>query len=271
MDDDRSGPTKAYRNETFINSPEARELRILAEYVEPAARFEKYNVSDTIVFFGSARALPRDEANKRLEAARNHGGDVARAERDLTLSRYYEEARTLAGRLTEWSKGLEGTKRRFLICTGGGPGIMEAANRGASEAGGINTGFNVSLPMEQNDNPFITRELDFEFHYFFMRKFWFVYLAKAIVVFSGGFGTLDEFFEVLTLIQTQKTRKRIPIVLFGKDFWDDALNLEALVRHGTISAGDLDLFFETDSVDEALDHIVAGLTEHALDRPGGFM
>jgi len=271
MDDDRSGPTKAYRNESFINSPEARELRILAEYVEPETRFEKYNVSDTIVFFGSARALPRDEANKRLDAARNHGGDVARAERDLGLSRYYEEARALAGRLTEWSKGLEGTKRRFLVCTGGGPGIMEAANRGASEAGGINIGFNVSLPMEQNDNPFITRELDFEFHYFFMRKFWFFYLAKAIVVFPGGFGTLDEFFEVLTLIQTEKTRKRIPIVLFGKAFWGDALNLEALVRHGTVSAGDLDLFFETDSVDDAFDYIVSSLEQHALDRPGGFM
>ena len=265
------GPGKAYKNERFLNSPDARELRILSEYIEPQSRFEEYNVADTIVFFGSARLLPLDEANRRLEAARNHGGDVAGAERDLDLSRYYEDARTLAGRLTEWAKGLEGTKRRFLVCTGGGPGIMEAANRGASEADGINIGFNISLPFEQHDNPFITRELNFEFHYFFMRKFWFIYLAKALVVFPGGFGTLDELFETLTLMQTKKLNKVMPIVLFGTSFWDDVLNLDALVKYGTISAGDLDLFMKTDSIDDAYDHIVSSLAANALEKPGGIL
>jgi len=206
-----------------------------------------------------------------LDAARNHGGDVAGAERDLAMSRYYEDARSLAGKLTEWSKGLEGSSRRFLVCTGGGPGIMEAANRGASEAGGINIGFNISLPLEQHDNPYITRELNFEFHYFFMRKFWFIYLAKALVAFPGGFGTLDELFESLTLIQTRKLNKPLPIVLFGTEFWDDVLNLEALVKYGTISAGDLDLFLKTDSLDEAFRYIVDHLTEGALEKPGGIL
>jgi uncharacterized protein (TIGR00730 family) len=269
MDEHHKGPVKAYRDERFINSPNARSLRILAEYLEPEARFEELDVSDTIVFFGSARMKSRDEAIRQLEAARNHGGDIACAELDLENSRYYEDARTLAHRLTKWSKDLEGEKRRFLVCTGGGPGIMEAANRGSSEAGGVNIGLNISLPFEQHDNPFITRELSFEFHYFFMRKFWFMYLAKAMIVFPGGFGTMDEFFETLTLIQTKKINKVMPIVLYGKSFWRDTLNLDALVRHGTISPGDIDLFREADSVDEAFDYIVEGLCEHALCRPGG--
>lgn len=271
MEEERKGPVKAYKDERFINGPDARELRILSEYMEPEARFEEFDVSDTIVFFGSARTKPREDAERQLEAARNHGGDVASAERDLKMSRYYEDARTLAYRLTEWSKGLEQTKRRFLVCTGGGPGIMEAANRGASEAGGINVGLNISLPFEQHDNPYITRELSFEFHYFFMRKFWFVYLAKAMVVFPGGFGTMDELFETLTLVQTKKAEKRMPIVLYGKAFWNDVMNLEALVRHGTVSPGDLDLFRHVDSVDEAYDHIVEHLSEYGLVHPGGSM
>jgi uncharacterized protein (TIGR00730 family) len=269
MEEDQNGPTKAYKDEEFINSPSARGLRILAEYMEPDARFDDLDVSDTIVFFGSARTKSREDAIKALEAARNHSGDVATAERDLENSRYYEDARTLAHRLTEWSKGLEDQKRRFLVCTGGGPGIMEAANRGASEADGINIGLNISLPFEQHDNPYISRELSFEFHYFFMRKFWFMYLAKAMIVFPGGFGTMDEFFETLTLIQTKKINKVMPIVLYGKSFWRDTLNLDSLVKHGTISAGDLDLFREADSVDEAFDYIVEGLSEHALGNPGG--
>ncbi len=269
MDEEHKGPSKAYRDERFLNSPDAREIRILAEYMEPEARFEAFDVSDTIVFFGSARTKPRDEALRLLEAAREHGGDVSVAERDLEMSRYYEDARTLSYRLTEWSKGLEDQKRRFLVCTGGGPGIMEAANRGASEAGGINIGLNISLPFEQHDNPYITRELSFEFHYFFMRKFWFIYLAKALIVFPGGFGTMDEFFETLTLIQTQKTGKKMPIVLYGKSFWGDVLNLDALVKHGTVSAGDLDLFRYADTVDEAYEFIVESLCEYALESPGG--
>lgn len=265
------GPSKAYKNEQFLNSPDARQVRILSEYLEPQARFEEYQVSDTIVFFGSARLKSRDDAIQKLEAARAHGGDIAGAERDLEMSRFYEDARSLAGRLTEWSKNLEDTKRRFLICTGGGPGIMEAANRGASESGGINIGFNISLPFEQHDNPYITRELNFEFHYFFTRKFWFIYLAKALVVFPGGFGTLDELFETLTLIQTRKLNKTMPIVLFGKEFWDDVLNLDALVKYGTVSPADLDLFIKTDSMDEAYAHIVDQLTENALKKPGGIL
>lgn len=262
---------KAYRNERFLSSADARELRILSEYMEPRARFRDLNVSDVIVFFGSARMLAKDEAERRLQEAQASGGDVTRAERDLEMSAYYESARALANRLTTWSKDLEDSRRRFLICTGGGPGIMEAANRGASEAGGINIGFNISLPHEQTDNPYITRELNFEFHYFFMRKFWFIYLAKALVVFPGGFGTLDELFESLTLIQTRKLRKPLPIVLFGKAFWNDVLDLDALVRHGTISPEDLDLFFATDSLDEAFDHIVEQLSAHALGQPGGLL
>ena len=269
MEEDQKGPMKAYRNEKFLNSPDARELRMLAEYMEPEARFDAFDVSDTIVFFGSARIKSREEAEKILDAVRKDGGDTATAERDLKMSRYYEEARDLAGRLTEWSKGLEDQKRRFLVCTGGGPGIMEAANRGASEAGGINIGFNISLPFEQHDNPYITRELSFEFHYFFMRKFWFIYLAKALIVFPGGFGTMDEFFETLTLIQTQKTGKVMPIVLYGKSFWGDVLNLDALVKYGTVSEADLKLFRTVDSVDEAYDFIVEGLSEYALGNPGG--
>jgi len=269
MEEEHKGQMKAYRNEKFLNSPDARELRMLAEYMEPEARFEAFDVSDTIVFFGSARTKSREEAERILGGVRKDGGDTATAERDLEMSRYYEEARELAGRLTEWSKGLEEQKRRFLVCTGGGPGIMEAANRGASEAGGINIGFNISLPFEQHHNPYITRELSFEFHYFFMRKFWFIYLAKALIVFPGGFGTMDEFFETLTLIQTQKTGKVMPIVLYGKSFWGDVLNLDALVKHGTVSEDDLKLFRSVDTVDEAYDFIVEGLSEYALGNPGG--
>ncbi len=271
MADNSDRPLKAYKNEKFLSSKDARGLRILAEYMEPEVRFEEFQVRDTVVFFGSARIIPREDAEKRLETAREHAGDVAAAERDLRMSVYYEAARELAHRLTEWSKNLEGEGCRFIVCSGGGPGIMEAANRGASEAAGINAGLNISLPQEQTDNPYITRELNFEFHYFFMRKFWFVYLAKAIVIFPGGFGTMDEFFEVMTLMQTRKLTKPIPIVLYGGEFWNDVLNLDALVRHGTIDAGDKNLFFETDSVDEAFDFITTELIEKSLGTPGGVL
>lgn len=267
---DEKESLKAYKNETFMNSPDARELRILSEYLEPNARLEDYDISDTIVFFGSARILPRDVAEKQLAAARDENTGIEAAERKLMMSRFYEDARELARRMTEWSKELEDKTRRFLICTGGGPGIMEAANRGASEAGGINIGFNISLPFEQHFNPYITRELNFEFHYFFMRKFWFLYLAKAMVVFPGGFGTMDELFETLTLIQTKKSKKQLPIILYGKEFWGDVLNLDALVKYGTISAEDLKLFHVTDSVDEAFEHLVGQLSGAALEHPGGY-
>ncbi len=272
MPDSRYGAMKAYENPHFVNSPDARSLRILAEYLEPATRFEEFDVKDTIVFFGSARFLSREDAEKALEtatAAGAQGEELKRAEMVVEMSRYYEATRELSGRLTTWSKSLEGTERRFVVCSGGGPGIMEAANRGASEAKGENIGLNISLPFEQNDNPHITRRLSFEFHYFFMRKFWFTYLAKAMVVMPGGFGTLDEFMETVTLVQTLKIKKKLPIVLFGKKFWSEVLNFEPLVRHGTISSSDVDLFFQTDSVDDAYDYLVRELTEHALgDRTG---
>ena len=264
-------PVKAYRNQAFIDRIDARPLRILAEYLEPQARFEDLNIADTIVFFGSARILSKQEATRALEEARASDGGVDAAEKRLALSRYYEDARELARRLTEWSKGLEDTRRRFVVCTGGGPGIMEAANRGASEAKGINIGLNISLPEEQFDNPHTTRELAFEFHYFFMRKFWFTYLAKALVIFPGGFGTMDEFFELMTLVQTGKLKKKLPIVVYGRDYWDDVLDFDAMVRHGVIDKGDLDLIHRSDSVEDAYRYITTEMTERFLDDPGGWL
>lgn len=234
---------KAYRNPQFMSSRAARPLRILAEYLEPRSRLDAERVEDTIVFFGSARLK---EGNK-----------------------YYEAARELAYRLTQWSKGLDPEgRRRFVVCTGGGPGIMEAANRGASEARGRNVGLTIALPQEELVNPYVTRELECHFHYFFMRKFWFAYLAKALVVFPGGYGTLDELFEMLTLVQTRRMQKPMPIVLFGNDYWNEVVNFDALVRHGTIDAADLGLMYRTDSVDEAFAHLVKQLMEQALDQPG---
>jgi uncharacterized protein (TIGR00730 family) len=233
---------KAYHDKEFINSKDARALRILAEYLEPRSRFERHGVEDTIVFYGSARLKEG--------------------------SRWYEAARELAFRMTRWSMGLTATERRFVVCSGGGPGIMEAASRGASEAKGKSIGLGISLPFEQHDNPWLTPELGFHFHYFFMRKFWFAYLAKAMVAFPGGFGTLDELFETLTLVQTKKMLKPMPILLFGKSYWDEVINFDALVRHGTIDAKDVDLVHRTDSVDEAYNWLVPLLTKYALDNPG---
>jgi len=262
---------KAYRNREFLNSKEARSLRILSEYLEPKARFDKYRIDDTIVFMGSARILPREQAEAALKKAQKSGGDLARAREDVAMSLYYEQARELAFRLTQWSKGLDSEERRFVVCTGAGPGIMEAANRGAAEAHGMNVGLRISIPVEEVDNPYVTRELMFQFHYFFMRKFWFYYLAKAVLIFPGGFGTLDELFELLTLVQTHKMTKPMPIVLFGTKFWDEVVNFDALVKHGTISAKDLSLVRRTDSVDEAYEWLVQQLTEHMLQRPGAIL
>ena len=258
---------KAYKNVSFLNSREARPIRILSEYVEPLARFARYNVTDTVVFFGSARALPRDTAAEELARAES-GGDadgIERAKRQLELARYYEDARELANLLTTWSKGLELPERRFIVCSGGGPGIMEAANRGASEAAGISIGLGISLPKEATANPYITRELGFEFHYFFTRKFWFVYLAKAMVVFPGGFGTMDELFELLTLIQTQKIDRDLPIVLYGKEFWDDVLDFDALVRWGTIAAEDIKLCHRASTPEDAFEYLKGELTRLHLE------
>jgi uncharacterized protein (TIGR00730 family) len=235
---------KAYRDPKFINSEEARALRILAEYVEPKSRLDAAEISDTVVFFGSAR-LKED-------------------------SPWCKAAHDLAYRLTQWSKGLaaEQHDKRFVVCSGGGPGIMQAANRGASEAGGVNIGMSIALPREEHANPYITRELAFHFHYFFMRKFWLVYLAKAVVVFPGGYGTFDELFEVLTLVQTGKITKDMPIVLFGKDYWNEVVNFEALARHGVINPEDVNLMHRTDSVDDAYDYLLRHLSGEALANPG---
>ena len=259
---------KAYQDTRFLESKDARALRILAEYMEPLYRFQRNNIQDTIVFMGSARLRSEEAAKAALAEAERAGQGIEAAHTALRLSIYYEEARELAQRLTAWSKKLDRKERRFVVCTGGGPGIMEAANRGASEAKGLNVGLTISIPDEEFDNPYVSPELHFYFHYFFMRKFWFVYLAKAVVLFPGGYGTLDELFEILTLVQTRKTRKRMPIVLFGAKYWDEVVNFDALVKYGTISPHDLDLFHRTDSVDEAYEIITKGLTENALGSPG---
>ena len=259
---------KAYQNPRFLESKDARALRILAEYLEPLSRFARFKIQDTIVFMGSARLQSRAGAEAALATAETNGEGVEAARTAVELSVYYEAARELARRLTEWSKQLGRDERRFVVCTGGGPGIMEAANRGASEAKGLNVGLTISIPNEEFYNPYVSRELHVHFHYFFMRKFWFVYLAKAVVLFPGGFGTLDELFEILTLVQTRKMRKRVPIVLFGAKYWDEVLNFDALVKYGTISAADLGLFHRTDSIEEAYDIITRGLTRDALATPG---
>ncbi|MFC4726487.1 LOG family protein [Glycocaulis abyssi] len=262
-------PVEAYANPDFMGSPDARPLRILAEYLYPKKQFETHKVDDTILFFGSARIPCRQDAEAALETARKTNADIKAAERAVFMSQYYEDTRELARRLTEWSLNLEDCQeRRFVICTGAGPGIMEAANRGARDAGGETIGLGITLPKEETNNPYVTPELNFEFHYFFTRKFWFLYPAKALVLMPGGFGTLDELFETLTLLQTRKMKKRLPVVLFGSEYWDKVLNLQALADFGAINQEDLDLVYRTDSVDDAFTYIVDQLCQYALPNPG---
>jgi hypothetical protein len=268
---ERRRAVKAYLKESFLTSSEARPLRVLAEYFEPRSRFDHYQIDDTIVFIGSARFASREQAEAELQAAERGEGDLERARRRVATARYYEAARELARRLTGWSKQRVDEERRFVVCSGGGPGIMEAANRGASEAKGLNVGLTISIPTDEFDNQYVTRELSFHFHYFFMRKFWFAYLAKALLVFPGGFGTLDELFEILTLRQTHKMKKHLTIVLFGPEYWDEVIDFEALVRHGTISREDLQLFHRTDSVDEAYEIVTRELTQYALAERGAIL
>ena len=266
----------AYRDYQFLESEEARPLRILAEYLEPLRRFKAQNIQDTVVFFGSARIHSREHAEQalaRLERRFGSRGEtlnehLTRGRKAVEWSKYYEDARTLARMLAEWSLTLDSPHHRFVVTSGGGPGIMEAANRGASEAKGLNIGLTISIPLEEFDNRYVTRELSFHFHYFFMRKFWFAYLAKALLVFPGGFGTLDEVFEILTLRQTRKMGKPMVIVLFGTKYWDEVINFEALIRHGTINREDLQLFHRTDSVDEAYEIVTRQLMEHAFTERG---
>jgi uncharacterized protein (TIGR00730 family) len=231
----------AYLNEEFLNTADARILRILAEYLEPVSHFRREKIRDTVVFFGSARLTE-----------------------DGPLGRYYQDARTLARKVTEWSEQLTNSTHRFVVCSGGGPGIMEAANRGAFDAKGKSIGLNIGLPFEQLPNPYITPELSFEFHYFFMRKFWFAYMAKALVVFPGGFGTLDELMELLTLTQTQKLAKKMTVVLYGSDYWNEIVNFDALLKYGMISPEDLGLFRYADDPDTALEILKEGLMMYAL-------
>lgn len=277
----------AYENPAFLNSPEGRVIRILSEYSEPLARFRRERIQDTVVFFGSARFRALDEANHELELLENTGSQqpappeeqparkpepdgasselqLRRAGAAVEMARYYEDARRLAFMLTEWTKTLRSRRDRFVVTSGGGPGIMEAANRGAYEAGGKTIGLNIKLPFEQQPNQYITPALNFEFHYFFMRKYWFAYLAKALVVFPGGFGTLDEMFELLTLAQTQKLAKKITVVIYGSAYWESVLNLDVLVDKGTISPRDRDLFQYADTPEEAFAILKDGLTKNHL-------
>ena len=272
MTNERQGPKKAYRNISYLTSPSARILRIMAEYMEPRDRFKRFGVEDTIVVFGSARSRSREvsaAALKDVLAREPQASDpgyagwqeeLSRAERALMLSDYYEAAREISKRLATWSMEREGPS--YYITTGGGPGMMEAANRGATEAGGRSVGLGISLPnLREPPNPYIPEELALEFHYFFMRKFWFAYMAKAVVVMPGGFGTMDELFETLTLIQTQKIRKTLPIVLYGSAFWRDILNLDAFADWGVINRTDLDLFHVCDTVEDAVAWVTARLEE----------
>ncbi|MGA9771704.1 MAG: TIGR00730 family Rossman fold protein [Blastocatellia bacterium] len=271
-------PPLAYLNAEFLKSSEGRVLRILSEYLEPDARLRRYRVRDTIVFFGSARSVSPEAAAAIMESVKNQIAQAAsltpeleaaqlRAEYAVKLARYYDDAVELSRRVTEWSKGLTG-HHHFIVCSGGSGGMMEAANRGASMAGGKTIGLNIQLPHEQQVNQYVSRHLIFNFHYFFMRKFWFVYPAKALVVFPGGFGTMDELFEVLTLIQTKMPRKSMPVVLFGKGFWDEVINFDSLVRWGVVNPQDLEIFYKTDSVDDAFEYITTRLEKLYLTPEG---
>ncbi len=278
----------AYENPAFLNSADGRLIRIVSEYLEPLARFRREQIQDTVVFFGSARFRGRDEAAHELELLENTGSiqpapnheqparvpqiaegtatelQIKRAEAAVEMARYYEDARRLAGLLTQWAKRIPTRRHRFVVTSGGGPGIMEAANRGAAEAGGKTIGLNIRLPFEQAPNPYITPGLNFEFHYFFMRKLWFAYLSKALVVFPGGFGTLDEMFEILTLAQTRKLAKKITVIIYGQEYWKKVINLDALVDTGAISPKDMELFQFADTPEQAFELLRKGLTENYL-------
>jgi len=262
----------AYMDPAFLESDDARPLRILAEYLEPLRRLKAQNIQDTVVFFGSARVHSRVEATRALERlrrrsirrTRDHAALLKRSRKAVEWSRYYEDARELANRLAKWSLSLESPRHRFVVCSGGGPGIMEAANRGAYEAGGKSIGFNIRLPYEQGANRYITDGLHFEFHYFFMRKFWFAYLAKALVIFPGGFGTLDEMFEILTLSQTQKLSKQLGVFLYGREYWETIINLKPMEDWGAINPIDSNLLKWVNSPEEAFDQLRSHLMAYHL-------
>lgn len=264
----------AYLYPEFLESNEARPIRILSEYLEPLRRFKDQQIQDTVVFFGSARVDSRDRAERALRTLRARGerdadahyqAELAKSRRALEWARYYEEARELARMLTAWSLSLQSPNHRFVVTSGGGPGIMEAANRGAREAGGKTIGLNIRLPYEQGANPYITDGLHFEFHYFFMRKFWFAYLAKALVIFPGGFGTCDELFEILTLVQTDKLSKKIGIILYGSTYWDQVLNIGPMAEWGAIADKDIELLQRADTPTDAFERLRDHLISHHLE------
>lgn len=267
-------PEKAYTNLDFLKSADARVIRLLAEYLEPNARFKGMSILDTVVFFGSARIKSKKEALKEYNSLKNSNpGEVQNfaqklriAQQHLEMSKYYEDAVSLSKRLTEWSMNLHTNENRFIVCTGGGPGIMEAANRGAKLAGGYSIGLNISIPFEQFVNRYVTPQLRFEFHYFFMRKFWFAYLGKALIVFPGGFGTMDELFEILTLVQTGKIKKNLLIVVYDEKYWKKLIDFEFLNAHGMISKNDLNLFQFCNNVDQAFSLITKHFQKYYLKK-----
>jgi uncharacterized protein (TIGR00730 family) len=267
----------AYQNREFMESLPARPLRILAEYYEPLVRFQEQNVGDTIVIFGSARIGSREEALANLRRAKKAGRSAAARARlreakiALGMSRYYEEARELARRITEWAMTFGNTPRRFVVCSGGGPGIMDAANRGAAEAGGKSIGLCIQVRHEQGGNPHISPELNFNFHYFFMRKLWFTQLAKALVVFPGGFGTMDELWEMLTLLQTGKMAPRSLILIYGQRYWNEVLNWRAMMRWGTISPQEYEVLQFADTVDEAFERVKSWMEKYHLSPNNGWL
>ena len=271
-DDNMKSAPLAYENEQFLNSPDGRILRILAEYIEPLARFRREQIQDTVVFFGSARFHNREYTQTALaklegdSSQENHADLHKRALAAVNMARYYEDARRMARMLTEWSIQIPARRRRFVVTTGGGPGIMEAANLGARDAGGKTIGLNINLPFEQSANPYITPSLNFQFHYFFMRKFWFAYLAKALVIFPGGFGTMDELFEILTLAQTHKLAKKILVVIYGSEYWNRVVNFQAMADAGVIAPNDVDLFRIVDTPEEGFEFLRDGLTKYHLEE-----
>jgi uncharacterized protein (TIGR00730 family) len=271
-------PKAPHEDARFLESTPARPLRILAEYLHPLAQLKKEGIADTIVMFGSARIESHELAHARLArlksvnvrrlpaaAKARHRAELRHAKNLLEMSRYYEEARQLSHKITTWALALGARPRRFVICSGGGPGIMEAANRGANEAGGKSIGLSIELPHEQFANPYISPELSFNFHYFFMRKLWFAQIAKALVVFPGGFGTMDELWEMLTLLQTDKLAKDNIIVIYGRKYWDKVLNWKVMIDSGTITEEEYKMLQFADSVDEAFDHIREGLEKYHME------
>ena len=266
-------PLKAYENSEFLNSSDARIIRMLSEFIEPQTKFRKHKIIDTIVFFGSARLKSKKDSLAEYNKFKvmnpktpTFAENLRFAQRQVEMSKYYEDAVELSRRLTDWSMNLGTHANRFIICTGGGPGIMEAANKGAKLAGGLSVGLNISIPFEQFVNKYVTRDLSFVFHYFFMRKFWFAYLAKCLVVFPGGFGTMDEMFEILTLLQTGKIKKKMLLIVYDERFWKKIINLDGLIEHGVINKEDIANLSFCNSVDQAFSLITKYFEKYYLKK-----